>query len=134
MAMDVTPRPEPYGDAVRSRSLPQVWREGAGMKLRVVGTDLHILNMRTRMPFRYGIDLGVLQPELEGREPREFLPDEPLRSIAVRHTVGLTDPLTDAEVPPDERVDDGLPQSLEACVRYYGLSYFKIKLWGDAEK
>ena len=83
---------------------------------------------------RFGIRLGVLQPELEGRGPHEFLPPEPVRSIAARHTVGLTDPLTDGEVTPEERVDDGLPQSLEACVRYYGLTHFKIKLWGDVAR
>ena len=69
-----------------------------------------------------------------GREPREFLPAAPPREVFARHTVGLTDPLTDADVTPAERVDDGLPQSLEACVRHYGLSYFKIKLWGDAAR
>lgn len=83
---------------------------------------------------RFGVRLGVLQPELDGREPREFLPAAPPREVFARHTVGLTDPLTDADVTPAERVDDGLPQSLEACVRHYGLSYFKIKLWGDAAR
>ena len=59
------------------------------------------------------------------------LPPEPPRSLIVRHTVGLSDPLTDAEIPPGERLDDGLPQSLEACVRHYGLTHFKIKIGGD---
>lgn len=80
---------------------------------------------------RLGFRLGALQPELEGREPKEFLPAEPARETAVRHTVGLSDPLTDAEIAPGDRVDDGLPQSLGACVRAYGLRYFKIKLAGD---
>jgi len=66
--------------------------------------------------------------------PAAFLPPEPLRSLISRHTVGLTDPLTDATIPAGERVDDGLPQSLEACVRTYGLTHFKIKLWGDAAR
>ena len=34
------------------------------MKLRVVGTDLHVLNMRTRMPFRYGITTLTAVPHL----------------------------------------------------------------------
>jgi hypothetical protein len=46
----------------------------------------------------------------------------------------LSDPLTDSEIASAERVDDGLPQSLEACVRTYGLSRFKIKLCGDDER
>src|SRR5262249_61925087 len=48
-----------------------------------------------------------------------------------RHTVGLADPLTVADVTPGERLDDGLPQSLQACVREYGLRHLKVKLSGD---
>ena len=81
-----------------------------------------------------GVDLASLHAELNGAEPAALLPAEPLRTIVSRHTVGLTDYLTDREVPPSERVDDGLPQSLEECVRAYGLTHFKIKLWGDAAK
>jgi hypothetical protein len=58
------------------------------------------------------------------------IPDQPLRSLIVRHTIGLSDPFTDADVLPGERLDDGLPQSLEACVAQYGLTHFKIKLCG----
>ena len=31
-------------------------------------------------------------------------------------------------------MDDGLPQSLEASIRAYGLTHFKIKLAGDVRK
>ena len=78
-----------------------------------------------------GIRLGNIYSELRGHRPAEFLPSEPLRSILVRHTVGLADPLTDAEIPPAELLSDGLPQSLEKCIRGYGLTRFKIKLCGD---
>jgi hypothetical protein len=81
-----------------------------------------------------GIDLGVLQPELAGTAPRDFLPPEPLRQITARHTIGMVDFLSDEEVPAAERLDDGLPQSLEACVRTYGLTHFKLKLWGDVPR
>ena len=57
---------------------------------------------------------------------------EPQRSVIVRHTVGLTDPLSDEEIPAEERLDDGLPQSLAASIRFYGLTHFKILLSGDA--
>ena len=50
----------------------------------------------------------------------------PLRQIIVRHTVGLGDQLTGPE-----QIDDGLPQSLAACIREYGLTHFKIKLCGN---
>lgn len=82
----------------------------------------------------FGIDLGMLHPELEGSQPAAFIPAQPLRSLVSRHTVGLTDPLTSAEINAADRVDDGLPQSLDDCIRAYGLTHFKIKLWGDAPR
>lgn len=82
----------------------------------------------------FGVRLGEIHPELEGTEPRSLLPERASRSILARHTVGLTDPLTDADIPADERVDDGLPQSLEASIKTYGLSHVKIKLCGDSDQ
>ena len=95
----------------------------------------------TAMPFpeavrtnALGVRLGELHPELGPYEPGYSLPARPPRRIVVRHTVGLADPLTDEDVPPDERLQDGLPQSLAACVRTYGLTHFKLKLCGDLAK
>ncbi len=82
----------------------------------------------------FGIRLDDLQPDLEGVEAAALLPERASRSILARHTVGLTDPLTDADVPADERVEDGLPQSLEASIKAYGLTHLKIKLCGDADR
>jgi L-alanine-DL-glutamate epimerase-like enolase superfamily enzyme len=79
-----------------------------------------------------GIRLGDIHPELAGSQPADLLPPRPLSSIIARHTVGLTDPLTDDGIPPDERLHDGLPQSLVAAIQAYGLTHFKIKLCGDA--
>jgi hypothetical protein len=45
--------------------------------------------------------------------------------------VGLRDALTDDQISAAERLDDGLPQSLRACIKRYGLTHFKIKLGGD---
>ena len=81
-----------------------------------------------------GVELGAMHGELEGSEPKNWLPAEPLREITARHTVGMIDPLTDAQITDADRVNDGLPQSLEACIRAYGVTHFKIKLWGDAQK
>jgi hypothetical protein len=80
---------------------------------------------------RLGVRLWDMHPELGHVESAEFLPSGLARSVIARHTVGMSDPLTDAEIAPDERIDDGLPQSLEACVRAYGLTHFKIKLSGN---
>ena len=78
-----------------------------------------------------GMDLGQLHSELAGRQPCEFLPEQPLQKLIVRHTVGLSDPLTAADVPSAEALEDGLPQTLEDCVKFYGLRHFKLKVLGD---
>ncbi|MCI0746734.1 MAG: hypothetical protein L0Y58_15135 [Verrucomicrobia subdivision 3 bacterium] len=79
----------------------------------------------------FKIDLGELRPELRGRTPADFLPKTPLSKVIARHTIGLADALTDDEIPPTERLNDGLPQSLEASVRRYGLKHFKVKVNGQ---
>ena len=83
---------------------------------------------------RFGIQLGQMHAPLLGRSPAEFLPDRPRPGITVRHTVGLADPLTNADIPPAERLEDGLPQSLEDCIGRYGLRHFKLKLSGEAAR
>jgi hypothetical protein len=80
---------------------------------------------------RFGIQLGDIHASLRGHEPAEFLPASPLRKIIARHTVGLVDPLIDADIAENERLDDGLPQSLAACIERYGLRHFKVKVNGD---
>lgn len=81
----------------------------------------------------FGIELGEIYEELAGDAPAEYLADEPRRSTAVRHTVGFTDPLVDADLDDDRRLEDGLPQTLESYVRAQDLSHFKVKLSGDVE-
>jgi L-alanine-DL-glutamate epimerase-like enolase superfamily enzyme len=83
---------------------------------------------------RLGIDLGELADELADAAPADLLPPAPLDSIIARHTVGLTDPLTAADVTEENRIDDGLPQSLEQCIRFYGLRHFKLKVGGDIDQ
>ena len=51
--------------------------------------------------------------------------------MIARHTIGLSDPLTHADIPDEERLSDGLPQSLEECTNTYGLKHFKVKICGD---
>lgn len=80
-----------------------------------------------------GIRLGAIHPELDGRQPSELLVDAPLKTIQVRHTVGLADPLTVSDIPAEERLSDGLPHSLEDNIEVYGLTHLKIKLCGDAD-
>lgn len=51
------------------------------------------------------------------------------KNIAARHTVGLVDPITAADQ--KERVNDGLPETLEEVVARYGHRWFKLKVGGD---
>lgn len=79
-----------------------------------------------------GMRLEALHPELSGFEPGVLLPERTHRAMTIRHTVGLADPLTDSDIPKVERLADGLPQSLEASVQFYGLTHLKVKLSGDS--
>ncbi|MBM3843537.1 MAG: hypothetical protein FJ397_09800 [Verrucomicrobia bacterium] len=81
-----------------------------------------------------GLDLAALDPELAGMRPADFLPARPPERIHSRHTVGLADPITAAEVPAGERLADGLPQTLEEVVAFYGQRHFKLKVNGDAAR
>src|SRR6185503_7425060 len=58
-----------------------------------------------------------------------IVPVRPLTRIAVRHTVGLSDPITPEDVPAPR--NDGLPESLQDVIRTYRVRWFKIKLSGD---
>jgi hypothetical protein len=97
---------------------------------RIAGEPLHRMIASNGL----GLRLGDIYPELGDAEPRDLLPAGPLTSCFVRHTIGLGDPLTPADIPPIERVNDGLPQDLESSIREYGLRYFKMKLFADAER
>lgn len=77
----------------------------------------------------FGIDPAAVYPETEGMEPADAIPDRPRRSIAVRHTIGKTDPLTEDDLV--DRLDDGLPETLEGYVERDGVRYVKCKLGGD---
>ena len=83
---------------------------------------------------RFGLDLGALHAPLAGTVPRDWLPARPPEVVFARHTVGLVDPIEEADIAAADRVDDGLPQSLTACVRFYGLRHFKIKIDADVAR
>ena len=85
---------------------------------------------------RLGIELSAIRQELVGLEVANLLPLQPLSQVQVRHTIGLSDALTDADIQPSDTTEDGLPHSLISNIQAYGLNYFKIKLSGaiDADK
>ncbi len=75
-----------------------------------------------------GFDAAAIHPELTGLEHRRAARRT---TIAVRHTVGLADPLTDADVEFDP--GDGLPVSVESAIRASGVTHFKLKTSGEAD-
>lgn len=75
--------------------------------------------------------IDSLRPDIPTPPISNVVSSPPNNQIRIRHTVGLTDPLTDAEIPDSELLDDGLPQSLESAIQRYGLRSFKVKLSGD---
>ena len=69
-------------------------------------------------------------PAFQGFDFGTFLAGlQPAVSLALRHTVGLADPITAADV--TEVVHDGLPQTLEQVVARHSPRHFKIKLSGQ---
>ena len=78
-----------------------------------------------------GID-AALTPDLAGFDLEGYLASlHPAQRIEVRHTVGLVDPITADDV--TEWVNDGLPQTLEQVIAFYGNRYFKLKVSGNAD-
>jgi hypothetical protein len=79
-----------------------------------------------------GIDLEQIHGELAGVELYQVIAPAPLETLQVRHTIGLTDPLRTADIAPQDRLDDGLPQSVEEYIERHGIRYLKIKVNGQA--
>ncbi len=101
-------------------------RAGLDALCRSLNTPLRIALAEHQL----GLHLDAIHEGLEAT----FLPPPSIETtVFARHTVGLADPLTDADIPDEDRADDGLPQSLEACIGAYGLRYFKIKICGQLD-
>ncbi len=97
---------------------------------RLAGADAVALLRHDLLEIRPGAIHRELEQEDLVRWTRESAPT----TLAVRHTVGLLDPIAAADVPADGWIGDGLPQTLEECVTTYGLRYFKIKVNGRLDE
>ena len=97
---------------------------------RLAGADAVALLRHDLLEIRPGVIHRELEQEDLVRWTRETAPT----TLAVRHTVGLLDPISAADVPADGWIGDGLPQTLEECITTYGLRYFKIKVGGRHEE
>ena len=80
-----------------------------------------------------GLELDWFYDDLAGEDPAELLPADPRRSTAIRHTVGLGDPLTEKDLSADDRLDDGLPRTMAEYVDEQGVDRFKIKLGANLD-
>jgi len=81
----------------------------------------------------FGFRPGEVHAQLGDWDWRRELP-EPRSSVVVRHTVGMLDTLRSRDLAPEERRNDGLPQTLEDDLDIYGLSWFKIKIGAGVDR
>ena len=67
---------------------------------RQLGSTIHTVLRENQLALR----LGGIRSELSETEPSTFLPERPLPSVRARHTIGLGDPLTPADVTEENRL------------------------------
>ena len=110
-----------YGPALLDRAILDAVGKAAGQSFAEM--------VSSNVP---GIRATELTPDIGQSDLAAFLARlKPAPSIDLRHTVGLVDPLTAADRPPHERVNDGLPETLEEVVSAYRGHYYKLKVSGD---
>jgi hypothetical protein len=120
-ALGLNPLVATYGPALLDRAILDALGRATGQSF----ADMIAANVP-------GIRATPLTPDIEQEMLLSFLAGlKPAGSIAVRHTVGLVDPLTAADRPASERVNDGLPETLEEVVSHYRGRYYKLKVGGD---
>jgi hypothetical protein len=120
-ALDLNPLVASYGPALLDRAIIDALGRALGQSF----FDAITKNLA-------GIRAADLTPDLAGIDIDAFLAQLGVRdSIEVRHTVGLVDPIAAADQTPDERVNDGLPETLEEVVHHYRGRYYKLKVGGD---
>jgi hypothetical protein len=120
-ALDLVPLVASYGPALLDRAILDALGRAQGWSF----ADM----IRRNVPCIAATDLT---PDLAGFDLAGFLAGlTPGASIDVRHTVGLVDPIIAADQKPGERVNDGLPETLEEVVRHYRGRYYKLKVGGD---
>jgi L-alanine-DL-glutamate epimerase-like enolase superfamily enzyme len=82
-----------------------------------------------------GMAPTAVAPDLAGFDFDKFLHHlKPLDHLHVRHTVGMLDPIVASDQTAEQRVNDGLPETLEEIVATYKQRYFKLKVGGNVEK
>jgi hypothetical protein len=120
-ALGQNPLVASYGPALLDRAILDAVGRALGLSFAAM--------VRANVP---GMAIGELTPDLAGFDLAGFLARlAPGETIDIRHTVGLVDPIVAADRRPGERVDDGLPETLEEVVRRHRGRYYKLKVGGD---
>jgi L-alanine-DL-glutamate epimerase-like enolase superfamily enzyme len=123
-ALGLNPLVASYGPALLDRAILDALGKATGQSFaRMIATNAPGIHATDLTP---DIDPAFLPGFLSGLQPG--------RSIEVRHTVGLVDPITDSDRPPSERVNDGLPETLQEVVSFYRGRYYKLKVGGNIEE
>lgn len=81
----------------------------------------------------FGFRPADVHGALSGWDWQHDLP-APRERIAVRHTVGMLDPLRRSDLEPEQRIQDGLPQTLEEDLDVYGGRWLKVKIGAGIER
>lgn len=80
-----------------------------------------------------GIDEQSVFAELKPGSLAAALPPDPLARLSLRHTIGLVDPISAADVSIDDSLDDGFPETLEDYLKCDGINFLKVKVSGDTD-
>lgn len=97
---------------------------------RLAGEPIHTMIREDRLGFRP----AAIHAETKTLQVADYTTARPLTMFHVRHTVGNSDAITGDDLPAEQRVNDGLPETLEEHIREDGVSYFKLKLSGDRKR
>ncbi|WMS41777.1 enolase C-terminal domain-like protein [Acuticoccus sp. MNP-M23] len=119
---DLPPLVASYGPALLDRALIDAL-------CRIEGVSVFDAVRQNRL----GISAATA-PDLEGFRFDDFLKTlVPARTISLRHTVGMVDPLVAADQSDADRLNDGLPETLEEVIAQTGVTHFKLKVGGDVD-
>ncbi len=122
-ALDLNPLVASYGPALLDRAIIDALGRALGKSFATM--------IRDNVP---GMAVTELTPDLQGFDLGRFVGGlAPGDAIDVRHTVGLVDPIVAADQPREQRVNDGLPETLEEVARRYRGRYYKLKVGGDVK-
>ena len=115
-ARDFNPLLASYGPALIDRAVLDAMCRAYGVSFYAAA--------RSNLP-----GIGERRTEFAGFDWLHFLAAlAPAANIAARHTVGLVDAITAADLL--HPVNDGLPETLEQVVAHYGHRHFKLKVGG----